>query len=68
MVKMKAEEIILDVIGIILIGVSIYLFIDEMLDFTQSTIVGCVGLALFVLKGSNIRKYIEKVLDKYLNK
>lgn len=65
---MKFEEIVLDIIGVILIGLSIYLFIDEMLDFYQSTIVGCVGLALFVLKGSNIRKYVEKVLDKYLMK
>ena len=65
---MKIEEIVLDIIGVILIGLSIYLFIDEMLDFYQSTIVGCVGLALFVLKGSNIRKYVEKVLDKYLSK
>lgn len=65
---MKAQETILDVIGLILISISIYFFYIDLIDFNEGTIIGVCGLALFVLKGSNIRKYVVKVLDKYLMK
>ena len=65
---MKGQEIILDILGLLLIAASIYFFYEEMITFEQGTAIGVAGLALFVLKGSNIRKYIEKILDKYLMK
>ena len=63
---MKIQETILDIMGLGLIAASIYFFNIEKLTFNEGTIVGVCGLALFVLKGSNIRKYVVKVLDKYL--
>ncbi len=65
---MKIEETILDILGLGLIAASIYFFYTEKLTFNEGTIVGVCGLALFVLKGSNIRKYVVKLLDKYLMK
>jgi hypothetical protein len=65
---MKQQEIILDILGLLLIATSVYFFHVGKLTFNEGTIIGVCGLALFVLKGSNIRKYIEKVLDKYLMK
>ena len=65
---MKAEEIVLDIIGIALVLLSIYDFYFREGDFIQSTIIGVAGLGLFVLKGSQVRKYIEKLIDKKINK
>jgi hypothetical protein len=65
---MKQQEIILDVIGLLLIAISIYFFYIELISFEEGTVIGICGLALFVLKGSNIRKYVVKILDKYLMK
>ena len=65
---MKLQEIILDIIGIAAILLSLWAYFFQGFEFYESTIVGCVGLALFVLKGSNIRKYMELIIQKYLNK
>ncbi len=65
---MKIQETIFDVIGLLLIAASIYFFYVDKLTFNEGTVIGCVGLALFVLKGSNIRKYVMKIIDKYLNR
>lgn len=63
---MKVQEIITDIIGIILVLLSItdFYFMDG--DFYQSTIVGVGGLSLFLLDTSNIKKYIKKVIDNKL--
>lgn len=65
---MKFEEIILDIIGVALVLLSIYDFYFRDGDFIQSTMIGIAGLGLLVLKGSQIRKYIEKLIDKKINK
>ena len=65
---MKIQETILDIIGVILICLSIYDFYFRAADFMQSTMIGVAGLSLLVLKGSQIRKFIEKLIDKYLSK
>lgn len=65
---MKIEETILDMLGLLLIATSVYFFYIEKLTFNEGTIVGIIGLSLFVLKGSNIRKYVVKLLDRYLMK
>jgi type IV secretory pathway VirB2 component (pilin) len=61
---MKKQELILDIIGIILIGISLYGFYFLGTDFWQSTAIGIFGLSLFVFKGSQIRKMIEKLFNK----
>lgn len=65
---MKIQETILDILGLGLIAASIYFFYVDKLTFNEGTVIGCVGLSLFVLKGSNIRKYVMKIIDKYLNR
>lgn len=62
------REIILDIIGVIFIIASIVFFYLEKIDFTQGTFLVVAGLTLFVFKGSNVRTYITKLLDKYFNK
>jgi len=63
---MKIQEIILDIIGIILVLLSIYDFYFREADFMQSTIIGVAGLSLFILDGSAVKKYIKKIIDNKL--
>jgi uncharacterized membrane protein len=65
---MKRQEIILDIIGVIAIILSLgaYFFYD--FDFYQSTIIGVFGLALFVLKGSVIRKLVTDLVEALIEK
>lgn len=65
---MKLQEIILDVIGVAAIGLSLWAYFFMGFDFKECTLIGVGGLALFVLKGSSVRRFIEKLIDKYLSK
>jgi hypothetical protein len=65
---MKAQEIILDVLGLALFIFSIYGFYFMDVSLLESTAVGCGGLALFVLKTSAVRTYIEDFIKKKLGK
>ena len=60
---MKIQEIILDIIGLILVLLSIYDFYFRAADFTQSTIIGVAGLSLFILDGSAVKKFITKIIN-----
>ena len=62
------KEIILDIIGIAAILLSLYAYFFMSYDFWQCTVVGVGGLALFVFKESAIRKLVEKLINKYLDK
>lgn len=66
MAKINIQEIILDVIGILIILLSLWAYFFMGFDFTECTIMGCVGLSLFVLKGSAIRKLVLGLIDKYI--
>lgn len=72
MKKIKAQETILDIIGVLLIIISMWAYYFNQYSFAESTIIGCVGLALFVLKGSAIRKLVtdlvKAIIKKYLTK
>lgn len=65
---MKTQDLILDILGLIIVLLSLWGYFFQGFDFYQSTIIGCVGLALFVLKGSKIRSFVEKIINKYLDK
>lgn len=65
---MKAQEIILDVLGLALFIFSIYGFYFLDVSLLESTAVGIGGLSLFVLKTSKIRIYIEDFIKKKLDK
>jgi len=61
---MKKQELILDILGILLLALSLYGFYFLETDFWQSTAIGIFGLSLFVFKGSQIRKMIQKLFNK----
>lgn len=65
---MKLQEIILDIIGVIAICLSLWAYFFAGFDFNECTLIGVGGLSLFVLKGSSIRKLIEKIIEKNLDK
>lgn len=65
---MKIQELILDIIGIIAILLSLWAYFFNGFEFYQSTIIGCVGLALFVLKGSAIRKLVITAINALIKK
>jgi len=65
---MKFQEILLDIVGVVLIGLSMYDFYFKDADFIQSSLIGMAGLSLLVLEGSQIRKIVEKLIDKYIKK
>lgn len=65
---MKLQEIVLDVIGVIAIGLSLWAYFFAGFDFKECTLIGVGGLSLFVLKGSSIRKLIEKITNKLIEK
>jgi hypothetical protein len=57
------KNIISNIIGVILVGLSVYglLYLDlERIDFTLLMI---IGLACFYFENSTIKKYIKKFLD-----
>lgn len=62
------KEIILDIIGVVAILLSLYAYFFMGYDFWQCTAMGVGGLALFVFKESAIRKLVEKLINKYLDK
>jgi len=65
---MKTNDRIINVIGLLLIILSIYFFYINIISFTEGTTIGLTGLVLYVLKGSAIRRYIQELLTKFLNK
>ena len=62
---MKVQDIILDILGIGLFLFSIYGFYYLEAGFAESTGIGIAGLALFILKGSAIRKLILNYISKF---
>jgi len=64
----KKQEMILDVIGILAILLSLWAYFFNGFDFFQSTIIGLFGLALFVLKGSSIRKLVMDLIEALIEK
>lgn len=65
---MKAQEAILDIIGVLLIILSMWAYYFNQYSFIESTAIGCVGLALFVLKGSAIRKLVIELVKALIKK
>lgn len=63
---MRLQEFILDIIGLSLIMLSNYDYFFRDGNFVQDSILGIAGLALLVMDGSQIKKYIKKVIDNKL--
>lgn len=63
---MKLIEIIVHIIGLAFVAVSIYAYVTELATFYEGTLIGGVGIALIVLNVSQIRGWIQKVIEKKL--
>jgi len=60
---MNIHEIILDILGVIIVILSLYGYFFAGFEFYQCTLLGLMGLALFVLKESKVRGFITKYFD-----
>lgn len=65
---MKIWEYILHGVGLILLILSILFYFGKEITFVEGSIIGGIGLALIVFNISQIREYLKKIIDKYLNK
>ena len=64
----KSKNIITNLIGLILLGINIYMFYWSDLELTQFLVLLCVSLALFLFKGTQTKEWLSKGLGKILSK
>jgi len=66
--KDSTKNIITNIIGLIILGINVYMYFwrDEGLT-SFLTILG-VSLALFMFKGTQTKAWLEKALGKFLSK
>ena len=64
----KTKNVITNLIGLILLGINIYMFYWSDLELTQFLVLLCVSLALFLFKGTQTKEWLSKGLGKILSK
>ncbi len=64
----KTKNVITNLIGLILLGINIYMFYWGELELTSFLILLCVSLALFLFKGTQTKEWLSKGLSKILSK
>jgi hypothetical protein len=62
----KLKNIITNILGLLMVIVSVYAIIFNMIDIPVFSILMTVALALFLFKSSTSVTYIKKFLDKKL--
>ena len=65
---MKFKEILLNIIGFILLLLSILFYFAREISFMEGTFMGGCGLAFIVLSVKQISDVLKKYVDKKLNK
>ena len=66
--KDKTKNYITNIIGLVILGINVYMFYwgeEELFSFVA---VLCISLALFLFKGTNTKKWLEKAFSKFLSK
>ena len=66
--KDKTKNNITNIIGLVILGINIYMFYwgeEELFSFVA---VLCISLALFLFKGTSTKKWLEKAFSKFLSK
>ena len=66
--KDKTKNIITNLIGLVLLGINIYMFYWGELELTQFLVLLCVSLALFLFNGTQTKEWLSKGLGKILSK
>ena len=66
--KDSIKNTITNIIGLVLLGINIYMFYWSELELTPFLVLLCVSLALFLFKGTQTKEWLSKGLGKILSK
>lgn len=66
--KDSIKNTITNIIGLVLLGINIYMFYWDELELTPFLVLLCVSLALFLFKGTQTKEWLSKGLGKILSK
>jgi len=67
-VKDGVKNVITNIIGLIILGINIYMFYWGELELTPFLVILCVSLSLFLFKGSKTKEWLSKGLSKIISK
>ena len=66
--KDSTKNIIANIIGLIILGINIYMYFWQDEGLTSFLTILGVSLALFMFKGTQTKAWLEKALGKFLSK
>ena len=66
--KDSTKNIIANVIGLIILGINVYMYFWQDEGLTSFLTILGVSLALFMFKGTQTKEWLEKALGKFLSK
>ena len=66
--KDSTKNTLTNIIGLILLGINIYMYYWKYEALTSFLTILAVSLALFLFKGTQTKAWLEKALGKFLSK
>ena len=66
--KNSTKNIITNIIGLIILGINVYMYFWQDEGLTSFLTILGVSLALFMFKGTQTKAWLEKALGKFLSK
>ena len=66
--KDSTKNIIANIIGLIILGINVYMYFWQDEGLTSFLTILGVSLALFMFKGTQTKTWLEKALGKFLSK
>ena len=64
----KLKNIVTNIIGLLLLGLNIYMFYFNEVELTSFCVILCISLALFLFKGTKTKEWLSKGLSKIISK
>ena len=64
----KAKNIVTNIIGLLLLGLNVYMFYFDEVELTSFCVILCISLALFLFKGSKTKEWLSRGLSKIISK
>ncbi len=64
----RAKNIVTNIIGLLLLGLNVYMFYFDEVELTSFCVILCISLALFLFKGSKTKEWLSKGLSKITSK
>ena len=64
----RAKNIVTNIIGLLLLGLNVYMFYFDEVELTSFCVILCISLALFLFKGSKTKEWLSKGLSKIVSK